>query len=443
MTVDDYLQYRRLFQGGFVHCSCLASGKVFNDAGSIDYISCYPSMICRKKFPLSTFKEIKITSKDEFNMYLKHYCCMFDVEFTDFKSSVIFEHTLSESKCEICENAVVDNGRIVSASRIRTTVNELDFEILKLYYTWNSMKIGHFKYAYKGYLPTLFIESVLEFYETKTLLKGVEGREKDLVLAKNCLNSTYGMMVTDPCREDTIYTEDDLWEIKDFNLQEKVEQYNNSKSRFTFLFWGCWVTSYARNELLKSIYCEFKTDYLYSDTDSIKFKNIEKHLPWVEKYNNYVKKEMGDALRLHRLPIEKACPENLKGESKFLGCFEYECKYDLFESLGSKRYLTMTDGELSLTCSGLNSNSAGKYIGQQKKPFEFFTDDMYIPAEHTGKLTHTYIDNETNGTVTDYLGNEFSYHELSSVHLEPQGYSLSLGYRYAQYLKGVKTYYEE
>lgn len=443
MTVDDYLQYKRLFQGGFVHCSCLASGKIFKDIGSIDYISCYPGMICRKKYPISSFTEVKITKKDDFEKYLNNYCCMFDVEFKNFKSAVIFEHILSESKCEICDNAIIDNGRIVSADRIRTTVNELDYELLKLYYTWDDMKIGHFKWAYKGYLPTLFIESVLEFYEQKTLLKGVEGREKDLVLAKNCLNSTYGMMVTDPCREDTIYTEEDLWDIKDFNLHEKVKTYNESKSRFTFLFWGCWVTSYARSELLKSIYHEFKTDYLYSDTDSIKFKNVEKHLQWVEKYNNYVKKEMGYALHLHRIPIEKACPTNLKGESKFLGCFEYECKYDLFESLGSKRYMTQTDGKLSLTCSGLNSSDAGKYIAEQEKPFEFFTDNMFIPAEHTGKLTHTYIDCETDGTVSDYLDHEFKFYEKSSVHLEPQEYSLSLGFRYANYLKGVKTYYEE
>ena len=138
-----------------------------------------------------------------------------------------------------------------------------------------------------------------------------------------------------------------------------------------------------------------------------------------------------------------ACPTNLKGESKFLGCFEYECKYDLFESLGSKRYMTQIGSEISLTCSGLNSSDAGHYIASKDNPFEFFTDNMFIPAEHTGKLTHTYIDYETDGTVTDYLGHEFRFYEKSSIHLEPQEYSLSLGFRYANYLKGVKTYYEE
>ena len=59
---------------------------------------------------------------------------------------------------------------------------------------------------------------------------------------------------------------------------------------------------------------------------------------------------------------------------------------------------------------------------------------MYIPANETGKQTHTYIDEHIHGTVTDYLGNEYEYDELSGIHLEPCDFTLSLAEEYADYL---------
>lgn len=441
MSKDDYFMLKDAFQGGFTHASSLSSNKLLHNIGSIDFRSCYPAELLKEQYPMSTFKDVRVTTKEQFTTYIQKYACLFKLELIKVKSSVIYEHIISESRCQVCENPVIDNGRIVEADRIVTTITEQDYLLIRKYYTWEKMRIGSFKISIKGYLPTLFIESLLHFYEDKTRLKKISGKERDLALAKQMLNSMFGMAVTDPCKIDTIY-EDDEWNEAEYSIDDKINQYNESKSRFLHFSWGVWCTAYARRDLLTAIHDEFKTDYVYADTDSIKFKNIDTHINWIKKYNESVQQKVEEAMRIQRLPIEMAAPANIDGEVQFIGFFDYEGKYDKFKTLGAKRYLTETSGELDLTCAGLSSAEAGEFISTQDDPFRFFSDDMYIPADFTGKLTHTYIDDETSGQQIDYLGKPFEYYEKSSVHLEPQDYSLSIGYTYARFLKGVKTYYE-
>ena len=63
---------------------------------------------------------------------------------------------------------------------------------------------------------------------------------------------------------------------------------------------------------------------------------------------------------------------------------------------------------------------------------------MQIPAGHSGRNVSTYIDEETDGEVVDYLGNVGHYHEESSVHLEESTYTLSLSKDYIKFLLGIE-----
>ena len=76
--------------------------------------------------------------------------------------------------------------------------------------------------------------------------------------------------------------------------------------------------------------------------------------------------------------------------------------------------------------------------GDLLKVFEYFDENLHIPPEFTGKPTQLYIDYEQKGKICDYQGNIADYHELSSVHLEPASYDLSLARKYVEYLKGIK-----
>ena len=100
--------------------------------------------------------------------------------------------------------------------------------------------------------------------------------------------------------------------------------------------------------------------------------------------------------------------------------------------------------DYSLTVSGVNKKNAIPYMVEKygDKIFDAFKDDLLIPAEYTGKMTHSYIDDPFEIELTDYRGETRVVSERSCVHLEPAEYSLSLSDAYIDYLMGVQ-YYEK
>ena len=174
--------------------------------------------------------------------------------------------------------------------------------------------------------------------------------------------------------------------------------------------------------------------------------NGEKHLSFIEEYNKMILQKLYDMAEFYNIPSEMITPKTIKGDIKTLGVYEFEKKYTRFKTLGAKRYLTEfeEDGQLklSLTVAGLNKKVALPYLIKKYKNndgvFNAFSENLEIPAEFTGKLTHTYIDNESSGDIVDYMGNCGHFHELSYIHLEPASYVMSLTEQYIQFLKGVK-----
>jgi hypothetical protein len=72
-----------------------------------------------------------------------------------------------------------------------------------------------------------------------------------------------------------------------------------------------------------------------------------------------------------------------------------------------------------------------------------FNNKLYIPKGHTGKQTHTYINEHIQGDVIDYKGIKGHYDEQSAVHLEPTDYHLELTPEYLGYLINEVAYYGE
>lgn len=441
LTPEEYKQLKRAFQGGFTHANPFYSGKVETDVDSYDFTSSYPAVMLSEMFPMSSSEVIEITSKEEFEKNLKLYCCLFDVEFEGLQSELWFENYLSVSRCWNVNGAIVNNGRVVSAKFLRTTLTEQDFAIMKKFYKWDKIRIGKFRRYRKGYLPTDFVKAILSLYQDKTTLKGVEGKEIEYLKSKEMLNSCYGMAVTDIVRDECIYT--DHWLSKEekppVDFEKEIEKYNNNQSRFLFYPWGVWVTAYARRNLFTGI-LEFGEDYVYSDTDSIKGLNAGNHQDYINKYNDTIRKQLYRAMDFHNLPRESIEPKTIKGEKKCLGVWDYEGRYTRFKTLGAKRYMVEQDGKINITVSGLNKKVCVPYLVKTygDKVFDKFNDSLYIPPEYTGKNTHTYIDEPRIGKVTDYLGKTESYNELSGVHLMQSDYSLSISREYADYIRGVQ-----
>lgn len=455
LTLDpeEYRMLKRAFCGGFTHASPFYSGKMCENVMSMDLTSSYPTQLCLPKFPMSKGEIHNISSKNDFEESLKLYCCLFDIEIENLQSKFMYDAYISRSRCIQCDNPIISNGRVVSADRVVMTITEQDFNIIKNVYTWDRIKIGKM-YRYKrGYLPRDFVRSVLELYKSKTELKGLEGNDENGVPysvtylnRKEMLNSCYGMTVTDIVRDDIIYNDD--WREETPDLNESIEKYNTNKGRFLFYPWGVWTTSCARTAVWSAIF-NLKDDYIYSDTDSVKFKNPEKHMEYFKKYNRIITEQLNETCKHFGFPTDYVHPKNNKGEEKQLGIWDFDGLYQKFKTLGAKRYMLQysndnrngeSAGEYSLTVSGLNKKITLPYLLKKygSNIFEAFSDGLYIPNGYTGKNTHTYIDDTQSGTLKDYQGNIARYNEYSSIHLGSSDYSLSISQEYINFLLNIK-----
>lgn len=460
LTKEEYVILKRAFQGGFTHANPQYSGKLLEDVSSIDFTSSYPAVMLSEKFPMSmgmktSVEEIKRMfpySKNPLDELCKKYCVVFDVEFTNLQSSIQYENYISESKCTTLINPIINNGRVYSADRIVTTITDIDYNIIKKCYTWDNMGIRNVYRYCRGYLPKDIILSILKLYEDKTTLKGVEGKEVEYLNSKGMLNSVYGMSVTDIVRDEITYSDD--WGSSPANIDEQIETYNKGYSRFLFYPWGVWVTAYARRNLWLGIK-NIGEDYVYSDTDSIKMMNYEQHKDFIKWYDDIVTDKLNKMCEHYRIDTSKLKPKNIKGQEKMIGVWDYEGTYTHFKTLGAKRYMVEEqDGSLHLTVAGLSKKNGINYMieqcnGDNMKVFEMFNDDLYIPAEHTGKMTHSYIDIEHNFMIQDYQGHESHVITKSGVHLESCEFTLSISKQYASFLmmimqgyifKGVKEH---
>lgn len=466
MTISgptEYFELKHAFQGGFTHANMFWSEQVIEDVVSYDFTSSYPYVMVAEYFPIGPARKVKIHSKDEFFQYLKRNCCLFTIVFDNIVSVRAGDNPLSSSRCKFEGGSdVIDNGRVVAAKRLSTAMTERDFDIVKQFYRWDKMYVGDMWVYEKGYLPTDFVKAILTLYRDKTTLKGVMGKEMQYLFSKGLLNACYGMTVTDIIRDDNEYTEGHEWRERKVvektteEIQAELEKYNTGKKRFLFYPWGVWVTAHARWNLFTGI-LEFGEDYIYSDTDSIKVRNYREHQAYIDKYNALVRKKLEKALAWHnrngeKIPFDMVEPSTIKGVKKLLGVWEFDGHYSRFKTLGAKRYMVEyaasdlnpqeLHGKITFTVSGVNKEIAVPYLLEQYGRdgiFEAFDNYLYVPPEYTGKNTHTYIDEEIDCDLVDYLGVVGHVHELSCTHLEAADYSLSVSVDYLNLLRGIRT----
>ena len=438
LTIEkpEYMLLKNAFMGGFTHCNAMYTNKICQNVTSYDFTSSYPTVLISEKYPMSKGKEVYITTETELLNLIKNYCVLVDLQFTNIKTSFMYEQIISYSKCRNVKNPLINNGRIVQADTLTITCTDIDFLNIKDFYKWDNMKIGLCYIYEKNYLPKEFIKTILHLYKSKTELKGVDGKEVEYLHSKELLNSLYGMCVTSIVH-DTVNFNGAEWCTENGNLDEELKNYNTDKNRFLFYHWGVWCTAYARNNLYTGIK-ECKDDYIYSDTDSIKIFNADKHKNYFEKYNEWIVQKLEKCLKYHNIPLDYISPKTIKGESKTLGVWDFDGFYTDFKTLGAKRYIYRKDDKISITVCGLSKKSGKEFIENQQKPFLFFNDGMFVDCEHTGKMTHTYIDREIENIITDYLGNQAYYHEKSFIHLEKTDYLLSLSDMYIKYFMGVQ-----
>ncbi len=443
LTYDQYKMCKAGFQGGFTHANVNYVNKTLHNVGSIDFTSSYPFTMMAQYFPMSSPREVEIKDLRDLNFYLANYCCLFEVQFINLVPLTTNENPISSSRCSYLKDYHLNNGRVINADILETTITELDYDIFRNFYKWDGIKIGKFLTFYKGYLPTSLVKALVSLYKDKTELKGVEGKEVEYLLSKGMLNSAYGMAVTDIVREDLEYHQElyaDEWQVGDETPVSQLKRYNQNPSRFLYYPWGVWVTAHARHNLFRGI-LEFGSDYVYSDTDSIKAINMDRHMDFIKNYNLHVREQLQAAADFHGIPMSDFEPKTIKGVPKLIGVWDIEGTYDKFKTLGAKRYLVQKGNDIEFTVAGVNKKAIKEYMLETyglDGVFDAFTRSLDIPKGRTGKLTHTYIDQEWSGVLVDYNGVPFTYHEKSSIHMEPAPFKISMLDAFWDYISGIQ-----
>lgn len=488
LTISSKVEYtlcNLAYMGGFTHANPYYIGKINSIVASYDLTSSYPAVMVMEKYPMGRGVQITIKDRKQYEAYAIHYCLVFRVRFLGLRATYFNDNYISSSQCVFDNQLGKDekgkevrppikaNGRLVWTNEQTYTdmvITDVDFDIIQKTYTWDKIQFGTC-FAYKrGYLPTEFVNCLLTLYEKKNTLKGVADKALEYMLSKAIVNASYGMAGENPVKDIITFdinNENGIWTTRKQTgdeLIQTLENYNNKGNRFIFFPWAIFITAYARHNLWKGILA-LGDDYIYSDTDSLKFLHFSKHRGFFKSYRENIIKKLTQACQYHKIDLDKVCHKG-----KWLGDWDFEGVYPHFKTLGAKRYMVHSpsgyvwgksrkkhepilevpneDGaktvyDISLTVSGVNKYDAipwlvEKYNHNALEIFNAFDDGMEIPASYTGKLLHTYIDFTTGGTVIDYLGQEYRWEEKSSVHLEPTQYKISSLSMLFDYVRGLK-----
>lgn len=428
------------FAGGYTHANWIYTDEIIKNVDSWDFTSSYPYILVTHQFPSTEFKRCYI--KDVKNMS-KRFAYILVVKFKNIKCKY-FNNFISQSKCRNIKGGKYDNGRIIEAEELETTITDIDFYFILQSYNCQ-YEIEEIYYSKYDFLPKQFIEFVLEKYVNKTEFKNVEGKEVEYMKEKNKFNSLYGMSVTNMIRDEVIFDNKEGWFEKPLTNTEIISALQNEKKKgFLSFAYGVWVTAYARSNLLKNV---IKLDeyVIYCDTDSMKLKQgYNKNV--IEEYNNFVHKKIDYVSKILEIPIEKFSPKDVFGERHILGVFDSDGNYNEFITQGAKKYaitkwikkekikdnmnIIKIENEkalvLEITVAGVPKQGA-----KALKDLSEFKDNFVFNFKDTNKNLVIYCENQKEFCLTDYQCKCYNVNDESGCCIVPTTYVLGKALEYA------------
>ena len=262
--------------------------------------------------------------------------------------------------------------------------------------------------------------------------------------AKEDINGVYGSVAMDPVRTDFEFTAEDSEFVATIpTTEDALSKHNISRSRYLFYPWAAWVTAYSRYVLLMTMYdlIDAGVTVMYCDTDSIYHKPSPKAQDIIDRVNNEVRERLSAAMHYRWFyasdeEVEDAlAPKDIKGVRHHIGLFEVDGHYDNFKTLGAQRYAVLKGDQFKITVAGL-SKGAASFI-EEIGGMEAFVDGLTVPAEKSGRLTHTYSEETAHNLITDYLGNTCEMKQVGFIHLEPSPYVLTVSDDYTRFVQRV------
>lgn len=442
----------QIYAGAYTHANYQIVEKTLHNLRCWDISSSYPFQMVARKFP-TNWVHIKpeVLNTPDFwkHMYERfppeEYAWAFKVTMENLRTKHCHS-TLSEHKAlSISASCTLDNGRVSQANWARYAFNELDWEVVNNFYDMDYAVVEDMYISKKEYLPKELVSVVLELFQQKTLLKGIDSEAENYMRSKARINGIYGMTVFDILSTGWCFeTEAGFFkEEKDFDdFQSAVNNPNN----YLWYSIGVWVTSYARRQILFPIK-KMSENACYSDTDSIKVKNANRYVRFMNNLNDELKEIFLDAMEYHnfsedeyRFFTSEYTDEDgvfHKKKEKFMGIFEEEEPYRTFKTLGAKRYLAeyfdakKNKWVVKSTVAGAPKDLADYLGNTTEEKFKKFTNNFVLP---NCKLCHTYTEEKTKMLIADYLGNYDLVDIRSGVCLTPTSFSMNFSDQFFDFL---------
>ena len=436
--IETYRALREAFRGGNTHANRYYAGDIVENVHSADRSSSYPAVMCNCEFPMSEF--IPILKKDLNPDYIsrcikiRHKALLLRIGIKNLRLRDPFWGCpyLSKDKCRNIHKAIdtEDNGRILEAEYLETTITDIDLKIIMEEYQGEIIFLQGWYASYKK-LPAPLINEVIKYYKDKTELKGVKGQEIYYDKAKALLNSLYGMMAQDPVKHSLIFQQVGDWE-EDTSLSDEEILGKSNKRAFLAYQWGVWVTAHSRDALERGIRLVQETngaDFVYCDTDSVKYTG---DVDW-SGYNSDRVAECRESGSMATDP---------SGVTHYMGVFETEdlkdtgFAYRYFKTLGAKKYAYVErEGEgVHCTIAGVNKKKGGKELDKFGGLSAFAEGFIFREA---GGTQAVYNDSPEMDHV-DVEGHKLSI--TSNVAILPSEYTLGITGEYERIIKYSKKY---
>ena len=405
----------RTYVGAFVKSNRNLTKKVLKNIAMWDYTSSYIGVLFEYKFPCGKFKEEKgITTTEIINNWFdKAY--LFDIEFIDVKCKTGFS-TISKHKVITCDNAILDNGRIMQCDRLIISFTDVDLIAFKRFYTYKKCRVLYCCTCEKRYMPMYVLKSAYQLFINKQILKHDKNRDEQMyLLEKGKLNALYGV---------AIEKEKLLQYIYDINTGLYNTEYKPKKQKgFMLRTYGIYITAYARTvNLLDTIADieEYKPNsVVYTDTDSIKVVNADDRIY-----------EIVNAKNKHYSALIKKCCDFVGLDKDLLediGMWDFEGVAEKIITNGSKKYAIYKDNKWHVTISGINKKQFIKYCNIQNISIEqaFFKEKFIVPKEFTNKLACNYT------VLDDWLCEKDCNPTKGFVYLKPVDFTFKLDDKYS------------
>lgn len=436
--IETYRALREAFRGGNTHANRYYAGDIVENVHSADRSSSYPAVMCNCEFPMSAFTPIlpKDLNPDYISrcITIRHKALLLRIGIKNLRLRDPFWGCpyLSKDKCRNIHKAVdtEDNGRILEAEYLETTITDIDLKIIMEEYKGEIIFLQGWYASYKK-LPQALINEVIKYYKDKTELKGVAGQEIFYDKAKALLNSLYGMMAQDPVKHNLIFKQVGDWEEDSSLTDEEILGKSNQRA-FLAYQWGVWVTAHSRDALERGIRLVHDTegaDFVYCDTDSVKYTGS---VDWTD----YNRDRVAECL------VSGSYATDPSGVTHYMGVFETEdlkdtgYAYRYFKTLGAKKYAYVErDGEgVHCTIAGVNKKKGGKELDKHGGLSAFAEGFVFREA---GGTQAVYNDTPQMDHV-DIEGRSLPV--TANVAILPSEYTLGITGEYERIIKYSKKY---